>query len=215
LFKFYEAFTNNTLDFFKFYPTIDEKLAEKNVLSAFGTTTLDRKIVAEIQPEQHKNVVLISIESLSADFMSFYGNRDKITPFLDSLAQQSLLFTNLYATGNRTVRGLEALTLCIPPTAGESIIKRESENKNKFTTGNIFKSKGYTTKFLYGGYSYFDNMKDFFGGNGYQIVDRDNFKPEEITFANVWGVCDEDMAKKAISEMNKDAKSGKPFFTIG
>ena len=55
-------------------------------------------------------------------------------------------------------------------------------------------------------------MKDFFGGNGYQIVDRDNFKPEEITFANVWGVCDEDMAKKAISEMNKDAKSGKPFF---
>lgn len=212
LFKFYEAFTNNTLDFFKFYPTIDEKLAEKNVLSALGTTTLDRKIVAEIQPEQHKNVVLISIESLSADFMSFYGNRDKITPFLDSLAQQSLLFTNLYATGNRTVRGLEALTLCIPPTAGESIIKRESENKNKFTTGNIFKSKGYTTKFLYGGYSYFDNMKDFFGGNGYQIVDRDNFKPEEITFANVWGVCDEDMAKKAISEMNKDAKSGKPFF---
>jgi phosphoglycerol transferase MdoB-like AlkP superfamily enzyme len=68
--------------------------------------------------------------------------RDKITPFLDSLAQQSLLFTNLYATGNRTVRGLEALTLCIPPTAGESIIKRESENKNKFTTGSVFKSKG-------------------------------------------------------------------------
>jgi membrane-anchored protein YejM (alkaline phosphatase superfamily) len=64
-----------------------------------------------------------------------------ITPFLDSLSQQSLLFTNLYATGNRTVRGLEALTLCIPPTAGESIIKRESENKNKFTTGNILNQK--------------------------------------------------------------------------
>ena len=210
--KFYEAFTNNTLDFFKFYPTIDESLAEKNVLSALGINSLNRKVTSDIQPEVHKNVVLISIESLSADFLKLYGNKDGITPFLDSLSQQSLLFTNLYATGNRTVRGLEALTLCIPPTAGESIIKRESENKNKFTTGNIFKSKGYTTKFLYGGYSYFDNMKDFFGGNGYQIVDRDNFKPEEITFANVWGVCDEDMAKKAISEMNKDAKTGKPFF---
>lgn len=210
--KFYEAFTNNTLDFFKFYPTIDESLAEKNVLSALGINSLNRKVTSEIQPEVHKNVVLISIESLSADFLKLYGNKDGITSFLDSLSQQSLVFTNLYATGNRTVRGLEALTLCIPPTAGESIIKRENENKNKFTTGSVFKSKGYTTKFLYGGYSYFDNMKDFFGGNGYQIVDRDNFKPEEITFANVWGVCDEDMAKKAISEMNKDAKTGKPFF---
>ncbi len=210
--KFYEAFTNNTLDFFKFYPTIDESLAEKNVLSALGINSLNRKVTSDIQPEVHKNIVLISIESLSADFLKLYGNKDGITPFLDSLSQQSLVFTNLYATGNRTVRGLEALTLCIPPTAGESIIKRENENKNKFTTGSVFKSKGYTTKFLYGGYSYFDNMKDFFGGNGYQIVDRDNFKPEEITFANVWGVCDEDMAKKAISEMNKDAKTGKPFF---
>ena len=210
--KFYEAFTNNTLDFFKFYPTIDESLAEKNVLSALAINSLNRKVTSDIQPEVHKNVVLISIESLSADFLKLYGNKDGITPFLDSLSQQSLVFTNLYATGNRTVRGLEALTLCIPPTAGESIIKRENENKNKFTTGSVFKSKGYTTKFLYGGYSYFDNMKDFFGGNGYQIVDRDNFKPEEITFANVWGVCDEDMAKKAISEMNKDAKTGKPFF---
>lgn len=210
--KFYEAFTNNTLDFFKFYPTIDESLAEKNVLSALGINSLNRKVTSDIQPEVHKNVVLISIESLSADFLKLYGNKDGITPFLDSLSQQSLVFTNLYATGNRTVRGLEALTLCIPPTAGESIIKRENENKNKFTTGSVFKSKGYTTKFLYGGYSYFDNMKDFFGGNGYQIVDRDNFKPEEINFANVWGVCDEDMAKKAISEMNKDAKTGKPFF---
>lgn len=210
--KFYDAFTNNTLDFFKFYPTIDQKLAENNTLLALGTTSLKRNIVSEKSPELHKNVVLISIESFSADFMKIYGNKEEITPFLDQLAQKSLLFTNLYATGNRTVRGLEALTLCIPPTAGESIIKRETENKNKFTTGNVFKSKGYTIKYLYGGYSYFDNMKDFFQGNGYQIVDRDNFKPEEISFANVWGVCDEDMAKKAISEMNKDYQFGKPFF---
>jgi phosphoglycerol transferase MdoB-like AlkP superfamily enzyme len=121
------------------------------------------------------------------------------------------MFTNLYATGNRTVRGLEALTLCIPPTAGESVIKR-NDNKNKFSTGSVFKSKGYQVQFLYGGYSYFDNMKDFFMGNGYDIVDRDNFKPNEVSFANVWGVCDEDMAKKAIQVMNAEYKTGKPFF---
>ena len=209
--KFYEAFNNNTLDFFTFYPTVDQKTAEKNTLLPLGTTTLNRTITSE-KPELQKNVVLISIESLSAAYMKVYGYEESVTPFLDQLAQKSLFFTNLYATGNRTVRGLEALTLCIPPTAGESVIKREKENKNKFTTGSVFKSKGYSVKYLYGGYSYFDNMKDFYGGNGYEIVDRDNFTPEEITFANVWGVCDEDMAKKAISEMNKDYKAGKPFF---
>ncbi|MFB0967095.1 MAG: sulfatase-like hydrolase/transferase, partial [Cloacibacterium sp.] len=209
--KFYEAFSNNTLDFFTFYPTVDQKTAEKNTLIPLGTTTLSRPITSE-KPELQKNVVLISIESLSAAYMKAYGYEESVTPFLDQLAQKSLFFTNLYATGNRTVRGLEALTLCIPPTAGESVIKREKENKNKFTTGSVFKSKGYSVKYLYGGYSYFDNMKDFYAGNGYEIVDRDNFTPEEITFANVWGVCDEDMAKKAISEMNKDYKAGKPFF---
>ena len=209
--KFYEAFSNNTLDFFTFYPTVDQKTAEKNTLLPLGTTTLSRPITSD-KPELQKNVVLISIESLSAAYMKAYGYEESVTPFLDQLAQKSLFFTNLYATGNRTVRGLEALTLCIPPTAGESVIKREKENKNKFTTGSVFKSKGYNVKYLYGGYSYFDNMKDFYGGNGYEIVDRDNFTPEEITFANVWGVCDEDMAKKAISEMNKDYKAGKPFF---
>ena len=209
--KFYHAFTHNELDYFQFYPTLNQKIAEENFLKQFQPPTLEREIVSE-NPELKKNVVLISIESLSADFMEHYGNTQKITPFLDSLATKSLMFTNLYATGNRTVRGLEALTLCIPPTAGESVIKREKENKNKFTTGSVFKSKGYSVKYLYGGYSYFDNMKDFYAGNGYEIVDRDNFTPEEITFANVWGVCDEDMAKKAISEMNKDYKAGKPFF---
>lgn len=208
--KFYWAFTHNELDYFQFYSQLNQQQAEKNFLSQYPQQTLSRNIVAE-QPEVKKNVVLISIESLSADFMEHYGNTQKITPFLDSLAEKSLMFTNLYATGNRTVRGLEALTLCIPPTAGESIIKR-NDNKNKFTTGNVFKSKGYDVKFLYGGYSYFDNMQDFFGGNGYDIVDRNNFKPEEITFANVWGVADEDMAKKAIQVMNAEAKSGKPFF---
>lgn len=208
--KFYHAFTQNELDYFQFYPTIDQKRAESNFLKQFNPPTLSRP-VNSIPPELKKNVVLISIESLSAEFLEHYGNDQKITPFLDSLADKSLMFTNLYATGNRTVRGLEALTLCIPPTAGESVVKRDN-NKNKFSTGSVFKAKGYDVKFLYGGYSYFDNMEEFYKSNGYGIVDRNNFKPEEISFANVWGVADEDMAKKAIQVMNAEAKAGKPFF---
>lgn len=208
--RFAYAFSHNELDFFKFYPTLGIQKSEKLFLEDFKPSVLRRKINAS-GSEQKKNVVLISVESLSAEYLKHYGNQQNITPFLDSLADKSLMFTNFYATGNRTVRGLEALTLCIPPTAGESVIKRE-DNRNKFTTGSVFKSKGYNVGFLYGGYSYFDNMKSFFGNNGYQIVDRDSFLPQEVSFANVWGVCDEDMAKKAIKVMNAEAKSGKPFF---
>jgi phosphoglycerol transferase MdoB-like AlkP superfamily enzyme len=143
--------------------------------------------------------------------MAHYGNKEHLTPFLDSLADQGLFFTNLYAAGNRTVRGLEAVTLCLPPAPGESIIKRK-DNKRKFSVGYVFKRRDYAVKFLYGGYSYFDNMKDFYSGNGYEVIDRDSLTDNEITFANVWGACDEDMARKAIQVMNRETSEGRPFF---
>ncbi|PZX93468.1 LTA synthase family protein [Flavobacterium aquariorum] len=213
MYRFYLAFMNSELDYFKFYKTMPENdafaLLDKQIPSISGISTI-RQIQSNTA-ENPKNVVLITIESYSADFMKVYGNKQNITPFLDSIAQKSMLFTNLYAVGNRTVRGLEAVTLCFPPTAGESVVKRE-DNKNKFSTGALFKQKGYNVKFLYGGDAFFDNMEDFFSGNGYDIVDKKSFTPEEITFANVWGVCDEDMANKAIKVMNEEAKTGKPFF---
>lgn len=213
MYRFYLAFMNSELDYFKFYKTLPENeafaLLGKQIPSISGVSTL-RPIKSDVA-ETPKNVVLITIESYSADFMKTYGNDKNITPFLDDLAQKSLLFTNLYAVGNRTVRGLEAVTLCFPPTAGESVVKRK-DNKDKFSTGSIFKQKGYNVKYLYGGDAFFDNMEDFFTGNGYDIVDKKAFTPEEITFANIWGVCDEDMANKAIKVMNTEAKTGKPFF---
>lgn len=213
IYKFYSAFTNSELDYFKFYKTLPEKeafaLLKKQLSNISGNSSV-RKIKSE-EIEIHKNVVLITVESLSADFMKAFGNELNITPFLDSLATQSLMFTNVYATGNRTVRGLEAVTLSIPPTAGESVVKRK-DNKNKFSTGSVFKQKGYTVKYLYGGDAFFDNMEDFFIGNGYDIVDKKTFLPNEITFQNIWGVCDEDLYKKAIKVMNDEAKNNKPFF---
>lgn len=213
LYKFYLAFQNNKLDYFKFYKILPSEEAFtilKNQLPTISGENTTRQISSD-SLENHKNVVLITIESLSAAYMQAYGNDQNITPFLDSLAQKSLQFTNLYAAGNRTVRGLEAVTLCIPPTAGESVLKRE-DNKNKFSTGVIFKQKGYDVKFMYGGDAFFDNMQDFYSGNGYDIVDKSNFSPEEVTFSNVWGVCDEDMYKKAIKVMNIEAGQNKPFF---
>ncbi|BDU26404.1 alkaline phosphatase family protein [Flavobacterium sp. GSB-24] len=213
IYKFYLAFQNNKLDYFKFYKTISNEKAFALLKEQFPTITGENTLreINNDSIEKHKNVVLITVESLSADFMKMYGNQENITPFLDSLAQKSLLFTNVYAAGNRTVRGLEAVTLCLPPTAGESVVKRE-DNKNKFSTGSVFLKKGYNVKFMYGGDAFFDNMQDFYSGNGYQIIDKSNFSENEITFSNVWGVCDEDMYNKAIKVMNAEAQQNKPFF---
>lgn len=213
VYKFYLAFMNSELDFYKFYNTIDDQKAfaelKKQLQNSSENSTL--RSITNDSIEIKKNVVLITMESLSASYMKLYGNEENLTPFLDSLALQSLNFSNFYATGNRTVRGLEAVTLCIPPTPGESVIKRK-DNNDKFSTGSIFKSKGYQVKYLYGGDAFFDNMQNFFNGNGYDVIDKTTFSPDEITFANIWGVCDEDMAKKAIKTMNEEAKMGKPFF---
>ncbi len=213
VYKFYMAFMNNELEYDNYYKTLPEKEAYallKNQIPSITKGSTLRKIQSNAV-ENHKNVVLITIESYSADFLKTYGNDRNITPFIDSLATQSLLFTNLYAVGNRTVRGLEAVTLCLPASAAESVIKKV-DNKNKFSTGNLFKQRNYNVKYLYGGDAYFDNMQDFFSGNGYDIVDEKAFTPEEITFSNIWGVCDEDMYNKAIQIMNDEAKENKPFF---
>ena len=164
-------------------------------------------------PAIKKNIVLIAVESLSADFLAAYGNEKGITPNLDTLIDKSLVFDNLYAAGNRSVRGLEALTLCIPPSAGESLIKRP-DNAGLFSTGSVLRDNGYTTTFIYGGDSYFDNMRAYFSGNGFEIIDKASYPKEDITFSNIWGTCDEDSYRVALKEFDRKAESGTPFHAI-
>lgn len=211
-FKFYTAFLNSKLDYLKFYATLPEEEAIRILNREYNNQGQDNlQVIHDSLPEIHKNIILITVESLSASFLQHYGNTESITPNLDRLMGESLVLNNTFATGNRTVRGLEAVTLCLPPSAGESIIK-QANNANLFSTGKVLKQKGYTVQFLYGGDSYFDNMETFFSGNGYEIVDKKKFSKDEITFSNIWGVCDEDMYVKAIKVFNENARSGKPFF---
>ena len=218
-FDFWHAFRTNEIDYDRFYRTLPAQLAMFELAHELdqtrevvepGQLPFDRPVVGR-GPEKHLNVVLISVESLSADFLAAFGNPEHLTPNLDRLAEKGMLFTRLYATGTRTVRGLEALTLSIPPTPGHSIVKRP-DNDNLFTLGEVFKEKGYEPIYLYGGYGYFDNMNAFFAGNGYTVIDRTALKPEEITYENVWGVADEDLFWLATRELDRRAAAGKPFF---
>ncbi|MDH5298832.1 MAG: LTA synthase family protein [Desulfobulbaceae bacterium] len=219
LYQLFHAFRTNSLDYGTFYKTLDEPAVFnelhhllKSANSTFtnhGSTDIERMITAK-GVEQHPNVVLVMMESMSAEFMASFGNKEGLTPNLDRIAGDGLLFANFYATGTRTVRGMEAVTLSIPPTPGCSIVKRPN-NDHLFSLGSLFKEKGYDTTFLYGGYGYFDNMNDFFSGNGFDIVDRSALSKEEITFANIWGVCDEDLYRRAIKEFDRSHNNGKPF----
>jgi phosphoglycerol transferase MdoB-like AlkP superfamily enzyme len=221
IYQFGVAFKNNDLDFYKFYKTIPDREAFKivkqelsdsnSIFTSNDAFNIERNIVGKGQ-EKKLNVVLISVESLSGDFMKHFGNDQNITPYLDSLAEKSIFFTNLYASGTRTVRGLEALTLSLPPVPGQSIVKRP-DNAKMFTIGSIFKSKGYITQYIYGGYSYFDNMQAFFSGNGYEVIDRSALKPADIHYQNIWGVADEDEFTLAIHTLDKNYAQQKPFFT--
>jgi phosphoglycerol transferase MdoB-like AlkP superfamily enzyme len=145
--------------------------------------------------------------------MGKFGNRQNITPNLDKLADNSIFFTNLYAVGTRTVRGLEAITLSVPPSPGSSIIRRPN-NQSLFNISTIFNNQGYDVNFIFGGYSYFDNLQNYFQGHGYNIVDRANLKSNEISFSNIWGVADEDILIKSLEIADQSYESGKPFFSL-
>ncbi|MFT3783152.1 MAG: sulfatase-like hydrolase/transferase [Nibricoccus sp.] len=216
----FAAFQNNELDYDQFYATLPLDEAFKKLhaelaydgskpLSANPRDTL--RYIRNQGPELKLNIIQITVESLSADFLSVFNHASHLTPEMEELARKSLVFDNFYATGTRTDRGMEALTLSIPPTPGRSLVKRP-HNENLFTLGSVFRSKGYETAFIYGGYGYFDNMNYFFGHNGYRIVDRAAVAKSDITFANAWGACDEDLYRWTLREADRAAASGKPFF---
>lgn len=236
IYSFFAAFRNNQMKYKEFYSATDDimafrivknRLAEKNAKFNPNIYSIHRTITDSIPSTENKNVVFILVESLSGSFMREFGNKGNITPFLDSLAQKSVFFNNLYATGTRTVRGMEAVTLSIPPTPGQSIVKRP-ENHNLFTVSNVFRKRKYTCNFFYGGDGYFDNMNSYFGGNGFNIYDRgrgsvlsddikmkrNNIADSEVTFENAWGICDEDILNKMLKVADTYYSKKEPFFNF-
>ena len=237
IYSFFAAFRNNELPYKDFYKTIPKNeaynyvksvyIASDNSLFKDEENSIYRSVknTDSINNPIKPNVIFICIESLSGSFLEAFGGKSKITPVLDALSNESIFFTNLYATGTRTVRGMEAITLSIPPTPGRSIVKRK-DNQGLFTIGEVFKKQGYSRNFFYGGDGYFDNMNTYFGGNNFNIVDRGrgflldksfsasrtNIEDNEVTFENAWGICDTDIYKKVLEEADKAHETGKPFF---
>ncbi len=223
LMTFAAALRRNDLDYDRFYATLPAEQAAR-ILKGLGVEREPLSEALKPNPDENegfdaqrlpfkrppKNVVLITVESLSAKYLGVFGNPDRLTPRLDALAAEGFLFTRLYATGTRTVRGLDALTLGAPPIPGQAIVRRPG-NEHLATLGEILRHQGYETYFLYGGYGYFDNMNTYFAGNNYQIVDRTDFPKGSVGFENVWGVADEYLFDNVLTQLDKTHASGKPF----
>jgi len=219
--SFFRAAETNEIDYHAYYASRDPagnlKLLASALEAGGGRLTrldegrLDRRFSARADGLGRLNVVVISSESFGAKFSRLYGSKHDLTPNFDAYAQRGIWFANTYASGTRTVRGLEALTASFPPIPTVSIVRRPG-NDGIATWGRVMRDLGYDTSFLYGGYGYFDNMNAFYAGNGYEVLDRSAI--DHVRFENIWGVADEDLFDLALQHFSDLHARGKPFFSI-
>ena len=219
--SFVRAFQTNEIEYNVHYRMIESErafalmrahLQERGGQPAAVTADkLDRTFPAKNDALGKMNVVVIVEESFGSEFVGALGDSRGLTPNFDRLSKDGMLFTHVYASGTRTVRGLEAITLSLPPIPSESVVKRPG-NENMTNWGKVMADNGYQTSFLYGGYGYFDNMNYFFKSNGFAISDRSEIPQPK--FANIWGVSDEDLFNHAMGYFDQATSSGKPFFSI-
>lgn len=181
----------------------------------------DAAFVDPAQPIQHRvgaaaavprprNLVVILEESVGAIHTGYLGGLP-LTPNIDRLRREGLWFTELYATGTRTARGMEAVVAGFPPSPQLSVLKLPGAQGGFFTLASVLKSQGYATRFIYGGAANFDNMRAFYLANGFDevIEERDFTDPD---FVASWGVSDEDLMLRADAELSKP--SDRPTFTL-
>ncbi|BCA79910.1 LTA synthase family protein [Desulfuromonas sp. AOP6] len=171
--------------------------------------TLHHQVPAENR-QKPLNLVIILEESLGASYVQSLGGLP-LTPELEKLSTQGMWFSQLYATGTRSIRGIEAVVTGFPPTPARSVVKLGLAQQNFFTLARLLKSQGYSSEFIYGGDSQFDNMRSFFLANGFdRVIDEKHFT--DWTFRGSWGVCDEDIFQRTHEELL--SHGDKPFFTF-
>lgn len=171
--------------------------------------TLHRQTPAQ-KRERKPNLVLIVEESLGAQYVSNLGGA-KLTPELDKLAQTGWNFRRAYATGTRSVRGLEAVSAGFPPTVADAVLRLPGSQTRFFTLAQLLKEQGYRSRFIYGGEAHFDNMKSFFLGNGFdELYEQSSFESPE--FVGTWGASDEDIFNKLHQLLGQDKEQ--PTLTL-
>ena len=199
-------------------PLLQDMVKQDNTtnLAKPGERSVRRHVDNGPPPAKKLNVVLILEESYgSVYFEDVFDPKQKdywqtMSPNWHRIAEDGLLFTNIYATGDRTVRALEAVFTSFPPIPGISTARRAgSEGMNSLPF--LLEKFGYRTAFLYGGPTSFDNMGYFWKTIGFDKVMGQSDITDQ-SFKTIWGVADEYMFKEALTRIDQMAAEPGPFF---
>ncbi len=184
----------------------DQKLADLEVKNLYH---VEKDTTISILNTSKPNVIIFILESFTADLTKTLGNENGITPNLDSLAKNGVLFSQIYATGNRTDKGLIGSLTGFPTLAVANIVSwPEKMQKIPAISRKLYRN-GYQTSFYYGGESEFDNYKAFILGHQYKkLTDRNNFEKKDIS--SKWGAYDGLVFNRQLADANKTKQ---PFFS--
>jgi len=207
---FTRAILTAHLDYATYYATLPPDRAALLFEDARGPKRTGNPL--PVRPQQ---VVVVLEESFGQEFVGSLGGKRDCTPQFDRWSERGLLFTNLYATGNRTVRGLEGTLASFPPLPPDSIVKRPGLAGFP-TLASVFREAGYTTAFFYGGVASFDNMGTWMSSNGWdEIVDDGWIGPSpypDDAFRTAWGVADGPALDLLLERQVAQHNAGQPFF---
>jgi phosphoglycerol transferase MdoB-like AlkP superfamily enzyme len=155
------------------------------------------------------NIVLIVMESFTADVVKELGGEDGITPKFSQLIKEGLLFNHIYSASDRTDKGIVAIISAFPAQGIKSIIKENDKQINLPSLAEVLKSDSYQTSFFYGGDTDFSNFKSYILSHQYQtLFEKKNFTDTEIK--SNWGAYDNVTFSKQLSFLNK---AKQPFFS--
>jgi len=154
------------------------------------------------------NIVLIIMESMSAGKMTRHGDPNNLTPFLDSLSNQSLYFENAYTAGKHTYNGIFSAQFSFPALYSQHTMKVIKKYNG---LSQVLKSKGYSTSFFIPHDSQFDNVDGFLRENDFENVISEADYPSDKVVSSL-GVPDDYMFEYSIPVLNRYAKTKKPFF---
>jgi phosphoglycerol transferase MdoB-like AlkP superfamily enzyme len=187
---------------------------QDELLESEQYTLLRRHTPVNRLPAPPRNIVLIMMESFSAEFTGALGKDQGITPEFDQLAARGLLFDRFFSNGTHTHQGMFATVACFPNLPGYEYLMQQPEGQNQFSgLPVLLNHQRFNDVYVYNGHFAWDNQQGFFRNQGMShFIGRDDFK-DPIFIDPTWGVSDEDMFNRALEELDR-MPADKPFYAI-
>ena len=188
------------------YVFMEAEEAKKLTASLFPAKNKTTSVLKSTRP----NIVIIILESWTADIIKALGGEENVTPHFEQLRKDGLLFTQMYSSGSRTDQGLVSILSGFPSQPNNSIITTPSKaEKLPSVTTDLIK-QGYSSSFYYGGEVEFANMKSYLINTGFEkIIDKKNFTSAQLN--SKWGAHDEFVLQKQLNDIGTQQK---PFFSV-